>query len=185
RRAALDDVIQRLHALERQAAADRREFDRLTTERIALSILILATLSLVAALRRSFEREVLRREHERSERELQEKARETENWIALTAGLTHTIGNDILAYDAYGEEALEALAGLRDALPPEIERNLRFIVESNKARLGFIKFLDEFARARKDAADGRARPRGLSAIPLPELLRRVRRQVGEVEVADL
>ena len=37
------------------------------------------------------------------------KEREKENWIALTAGLTHTIGNDILAYDAYGEEALDVI----------------------------------------------------------------------------
>lgn len=184
-RAALDDVIARLHELDFRRVADRKELNRLITERVALAILILATLSLVAALRRGFEREVERREQERADRELAEKARETENWIALTAGLTHTIGNDILAYDAYGEEALDALEELEGEVPPEISHNVRFIVDSNKARLGFIKFLDEFARARKESADGGVRPVGLARIPLPTLLRSVRRQVGEVEVADL
>lgn len=184
-RSALDDVIARLHDLDRRRGGNRRELNRLVTERVALAILILATLSLVAALRRAFEREVERREQERADRELIEQEREKENWIALTAGLTHTIGNDILAYDAYGEEALDAIDDFDGAIPAEIGQNLRFIVNSNKARLGFIKFLDEFARARKELADGRAKPIGLTTIDLPPMVRDVRRQVGEVEVADL
>jgi len=185
-RTALGEQVSSVLDLAAYREALRREIDRLTTERIALSILILATLSLVAALRRAYEREVEQREQERAARELSVKEREKENWIALTAGLTHTIGNDILAYDAYGEEALDAIDDHDAPLPPEIEQNLRFIVDSNKARMGFIKFLDEFARARKEQDSGRAvRPVGLRPVNLPSMLKAVRRQVGEVEVADL
>ena len=184
--ALVDETIAGVLSLESYRDGLRRELDRLTTERVALAILILATLSLVAALRRAFEREVERREQERTDRELSVKEREKENWIALTAGLTHTIGNDILAYDAYGEEALDAIEETELDLPPVLEQNLRFIVDSNKARMGFIKFLDEFARARKEQDAGRrSRPVGLRPVHLPSLLRKVRAQVGEVEVADL
>ncbi len=69
-------------------------------------------------------------------------------------------------------------------LPPVIEKNLRFIHESNKARLAFIKFLDEFARARKRVGSG-ARPAGLTRIPIEALLKNVRAQVGRTEIADL
>ncbi len=164
----------------------RGALKRMLSQRLAILIMVLATLSLMAGLRFNFEAEVRRREAARAAAEVLAKERETDNWIALTAGLTHTIGNDILAYDAYGEEALEALASFRGELPPEIGRNLRFIYESNKARLGFIKFLDEFARARKRSL-GAAPPRrtGLAEIAIEPLLCATRAQVGEVEVADL
>jgi hypothetical protein len=155
-------------------------------ERIAMAILVLATLALVAGLRASFEREVKRREAARVVAEVARKEREKENWIALTAGLTHTIGNDILAYDAYGAEALELLGRMQPPPPDGVARALKFIHESNKARMGFVKFLDEFARARKDAlAERGTRPAGLTAIDLEKLLHDVRRRVGEIEVADL
>ncbi|MBI4881423.1 MAG: hypothetical protein HY812_17440 [Planctomycetes bacterium] len=185
-RNAFDGYFQELHGLALLRSDLKSTLKRMLSQRLAILIMVLATLSLMAGLRFNFEAEVRRREAERAAREVIAKERETDNWIALTAGLTHTIGNDILAYDAYGEEALEALAACSAELPPEIERNLRFIYESNKARLGFIKFLDEFARARKRSLDA-APPRrtGLAEIAIEPLLRAARRQVGEVEVADL
>ncbi len=179
-----------LAAVDRAAALEddyRARMKRTLIERLAVAALVLATLSLVGGLRWRFESEVRSREQARAEIEVAAQEREKENWIALTAGLTHTVGNDILAYDAYAEEALDALAdhGARHPdLPPVIEKNLRFIHESNKARLAFIKFLDEFARARKRVGAG-ARPAGLTAIPIEPLLRRVRAQVGRTEIADL
>ena len=159
---------------------------RMVSQRVAIAIMILATLYLLATLRRNFEVEVERREMSRAAIEVQVKEQEKDNWIALTAGLTHTIGNDILAYDAYGEEALDALEEFEGEVPDGVERNLRFIYDSNKARLGFIKFLDEFARARKDTAmRSSARPEGLKAIAVEPLLQAVRKQVGVIEVSDL
>ncbi|MFH0947227.1 MAG: hypothetical protein V2A76_18720 [Planctomycetota bacterium] len=159
---------------------------RMISQRVAIAIMILATLYLLATLRRNFEVEVERREMSRAAIEVRAKEQEKDNWIALTAGLTHTIGNDILAYDAYGEEALEALEEFEGEVPEGVERNLRFIYDSNKARLGFIKFLDEFARARKDSAlRSRVQPEGLTAIVLEPLLLAVRQQVGIIEVSDL
>ena len=174
----------------RAQAALKRTFanvrQRMISERLAIAIMVLATLYLLAGLRLNFEQEVKLREQGRAAVEVRAKEQEKDNWIALTAGLTHTIGNDILAYDAYGEEALDALDAFEGTLPEGVRRNLRFIVDSNKARLGFIKFLDEFARARKDRGDGlHTRPVGLVPIALEPLLSEVRRQVGVIEVADL
>lgn len=175
---AFVEAVYRADAIEQALPED---LQRLLTERLAMVLLVLAALSLVAALSAHYEGEVARREATKTEIEEREK----ENWIALTAGLTHTIGNDILAYDAYAQEAIDVLSGRKD-VPPEAERNVRFILESNKARLAFIKFLDEFARARKAALEGDGvKPTGLAAIPIEPLLRDVRERVGSVEIADL
>lgn len=177
------DGIRDLATLKRSFASVRQ---RMMSERLAIAILVLATLYLLSALRMNFEREVEQREQGRAAVEVRAKELEKDNWIALTAGLTHSIGNDILAYDAYGEEALDALEGYDGEVPEEVRRNLRFIHDSNKARMGFIKFLNEFAQARKDSAGGmRTRPVGLVPIDLEPFLREVRRQVGVIEVADL
>lgn len=161
-------------------------FKKMLSQRVAIFILVLATLSLLAGLRFNFEMEVKRRESARTEQEVGTKEREKENWIALTAGLTHTIGNDILAYDAYGEEALDVIEEFEGELPEEIEHNIRFIYNSNKARLSFIKFLSEFAQSRKEATGtDRIVPRGIAQVLIRPLLQAVRAQVGEIEVADL
>lgn len=180
------DGIKDLAALKRSFVTVRQ---RMVSQRLAIAIMVLATLYLLSGLRQKFEREVTLREQSRAAVEMQANEQEKDNWIALTAGLTHTIGNDILAYDAYAEEALEDLDAMEQRegqVPESVRRNLRFIYESNKARMGFIKFLDEFARARKGSSGGqRARPVGLVPIDLGPLLLEVRRQVGVLEVADL
>lgn len=177
---------QRMRDFKVQEYNDRMSLRSLLIERFTMAILVLATLSLVAGLRINFEEEVRRREAARAEADVRHQQQETENWIALTAGLTHTIGNDILAYDAYGREALDALEGSPGTSAPVVERNLRFIHESNKARLAFIRFLDEFARTRKQALQGAPfDPQDLQRVDLAELLRETRERVGQVEAADL
>jgi len=169
--------------LERGFVDSRRA---LVVERLSLALLVLATLALVAGLRAFYEDEVRRRESARAESELLRKQQETENWIAVTAGFTHTIGNDILAYDAISEEALEVAEGKNGDVPPQIVTALRFIRESNKQRVGFIRFLEEFARMRKQRLEGRPfRPESLAAIDLEKLLREERAHVGRVEVLDM
>lgn len=181
---------QQLHDFIRREYRDSRVWrwelrqDQLTflVERMGIAILVMAALSITAALRFRFEDEVRAREAARVASEQAEK----ENWIALTAGLTHTIGNEILAYDAYAEEALDAAEGAEVPIPEVIQHNLRFIYENNKARLGFIKFLDEFARTRKNVLEGRpVEPKGLQRIELGPFVQRVRAQVGDIESADL
>lgn len=168
---------------EQSNAADARR--RMWIERSSLAALLLAALVLITSLRTHYESEVRRRETARSEQELARRQEETENWIALTAGFTHTIGNDILAYDAFSEEALALLDPHRSELPQEIERNLRFIRHSNKQRLGFIKFLEEFGRMRKLRLEGKEfKPTALARIDVEDLLRHERAHVGEVEVLD-
>lgn len=175
---AFVEAVYRVDAIEQALPEDLK---RLLTERLAMVLLVLAALSLVGALSTHYEGEVARREATKTEIEEREK----ENWIALTAGLTHTIGNDILAYDAYAQEAIDVLAQRSD-VPAVAESNVRFILESNKARLAFIKFLDEFARARKAALEGDGvRPTGLAPIAIGPLLNDVRARVGRVEIADL
>lgn len=172
-----------LEELEREQGSIRRA---LVIERLTLAILVLATLALVAGLRAHYEDEVRRHEAARAAEELRRKQEETENWIAVTAGFTHTIGNDILAYDAVSEEALEIATGAGPGIPGEIVAALRFIRESNKQRVGFIRFLEEFARLRKQRLDGQPfRPESLVAIDLEKLLREERDHVGRVEVLDL
>lgn len=168
---------------DQESTADARR--RMWIERSSLAALLLAALVLITSLRTHYESEVRRRETARSEQELARRQEETENWIALTAGFTHTIGNDILAYDAFSEEALALLAPHRSDLPADIERNLRFIRHSNKQRLGFIKFLEEFGRMRKLRLEGKEfKPTALARIDLEDLLRHERAHVGEVEVLD-
>lgn len=154
---------------------------RLGAERASTIALLLLTLALVGSLRSEFERAVEKRESERARREVEERRRETENWIALTAGLTHSIGNDILAYESATAEALESLPS--DA-PDVVRDRLRFIRETNAARLSFVRFLGEFARMRKEGE--RSLPaRGLERVNLVDLLRSVRERVGRTEAADL
>lgn len=180
-RAEIEAFVEAVYRADVIQQALPEDLKRLLTERLAMVLLVLAALSLVAALSTHYESEVARREATKTELEEREK----ENWIALTAGLTHTIGNDILAYDAYAQEAIDVLAARKD-VAPEAVRNVRFILESNKARLAFIKFLDEFARARKAALDGGGvKPTGLAPVPIEPLLREVRARVGQVEIADL
>ncbi|MBK6939525.1 MAG: hypothetical protein IPH13_04850 [Planctomycetes bacterium] len=180
-RAEIEAFVEAVYRADVIEQALPEDLQRLLTERLAMVLLVLAALSLVAALSTHYENEVARREATKTELEEREK----ENWIALTAGLTHTIGNDILAYDAYAQEAIDVLATRKD-VAPEAVRNVRFILESNKARLAFIKFLDEFARARKAALDGDGvKPTGLAPVPIEPLLREVRARVGQVEIADL
>lgn len=176
-----------LRGLRDNRDAFREQIARLVMERFAVAILVMATLSLLAGLRYRYEEEVQTREAARSDLELQQRTQETENWIALTAGLTHSIGNDILAYDAYAEEALDAIDLQPDAVPAVVTHNLRFIHETNRARMSFIKFLDEFARTRKAKLEGlkEGGPRDLHQIEVETLLRVTRKQVGDVEAADL
>lgn len=172
-----------LEDLERSHRETRRA---LVIERSTLALLVLATLALVAGLRAHYEDDVRRREAARATEELRRKQEETENWIAVTAGFTHTIGNDILAYDAVSEEALDVANSADDAVPREILSALRFIRESNKQRVGFIRFLEEFARMRKLRLEGQAfHPESLVAIDLERLLREERAHVGRVEVLDM
>lgn len=180
-RAEIEAFVEAVYRADLIEQSLPQDLQRLLTERLAMVLLVLAALSLVAALSTHYEGEVARREATKTELEEREK----ENWIALTAGLTHTIGNDILAYDAYAQEAIDVLA-TRPDVPPEAARNVRFILESNKARLAFIKFLDEFARARKAALEGDGvKPTGLAPVPIEPLLREVRARVGRIEIADL
>jgi hypothetical protein len=179
---ALGDLAS-FERLEVDLEASRRS---LVIERTSLAILAFATLALVAGLRAHYEEDVRRREAARVARDLERKQQETDNWIALTAGYTHTIGNDILAYDAVTEEALDALAAADGKSPQVVAENLRFIRASNKQRVGFIRFLDEFARMRKQRLEGRAfEPAALTSIDLEKLLRDERAHVGAVEVLDL
>lgn len=112
------------------------------------------------------------------------RRREVSNWINLTAGLTHSIGNEVLAFDHYSREILEYLEADREA-PPAIRESVQFIHDTNRARLGFIHFLQEFAEMMKLSADLRRVPKELISVDLARAIRWVREKVGRFESREL
>lgn len=174
------------HALERRdrRAADHAEFLADSRwRRVALLVALLACAAVIVLLRQRMEAAVRDAEERRAQREIELAAAEKEHWIAVTAGLTHGLGNDIVAYDAWLAEAGRALA----ATPPLLMRaqeRIGAVAASNRGRLAFLQFLDALARQRQIAA-GDAPPLPFEPIALPELLVQARRKVAEVESADL
>ncbi len=113
------------------------------------------------------------------------REREVDNWINLTAGLTHSIGNEVLAFHHYSQEILDYLETAKD-VPEQIEQSMEFIHDTNRARLGFINFLQEFAEMMKSSgADVRQVPRGLRTLDLHRLIHLVREKVGRFESREL
>ncbi len=113
------------------------------------------------------------------------RQREVLNWINLTAGLTHSIGNEVLAFHHYSQEILDYLDKAEN-VPEQIEESMEFIYDTNRARLGFINFLQEFAEMMKiSAADVRQVPAGLTQIDLHKLIHTVREKVGRFESREL
>ena len=174
----LADLWPQLHGLELSVA-------ELDSERLLLdewrarerlrslfgTLLLAAFAGFVMLLRDRLRHQVERVQQDRSAAEIALREREKEHWIAVTAGLTHGLGNDILAYDAFLDRALEALRG-RDGVDPTTLERLEFVRESNRGRLGFLQFLESFARARKSAVE--------DELPLrPPSRRRPRSNFGE------
>jgi hypothetical protein len=106
---------------------------------------------------------------------------DAQNWINLTAGLTHNIGNEIRGYDVFLEEILAWLDREIPEAPPGILEKLQFIYRTNQARLGFIQFLREFAILRQVYDEERPVPSGLRPLPLEPTLRRAHARVQAIE----
>ncbi|MBI4616779.1 MAG: hypothetical protein HY720_24415 [Planctomycetes bacterium] len=123
----------------------------------------------------------------RSERDLSraEEEREVLNWVNLTAGLTHSIGNEIHAIDHYAGVVLDYLRKEHTDVPSDICEKVEFIHDTNKARFGFVNFLQEFAENMKSSRGARPVPRNLKTIQLEDLIRDVREKVGKFESREL
>ena len=113
-----------------------------------------------------------------------EDEKEVMNWSNLTAGLTHSIGNEIHAIDTYGGEILAFLEA-HPELEPTIRERVQFIYDTNKARFGFMSFLQEFAEYMKSHKGRRPIPRNLKTIQLDDLIKEVREKVGRFESREL
>lgn len=163
---------------ERQASLQRSSQTRRATIGAALLLFSLLTLSLRDRLRTA----ILASEHEQHHRALAAEEQEKNNWIALTAGLTHGLGNDILAYDAYLSAVLTDLT--RGEVGEESVSQLQIMRDSNRGRLGFLQFLEAFARQRKENPGGGAAPPP-SDIAVVPLFERVRQHLAAVETANL
>lgn len=179
----MDGIEQDLLRRDRMEAR-RGDFLRdATLRRLAMAGALLLFALVAVALRDRLASAVRESEERRARRDLEASQQEKERWIAVTAGLTHGLGNDILAYDVWlreVERSLEEVAGV----PAPARQRLRFLVDSNRGRLGFLRFLDAFAR-RRQADAGDAPPPPTEPIELVPLLERVRRNLAQVEIADL
>jgi hypothetical protein len=179
------DEFERAIAERDRIEARQRTFlagSRLRRAILSGALLFFAALAVV--LRDRLSAAVREAEERRTHREIELAEREKEHWIALTAGLTHGLGNDILAYDVYFAELSRLLEAPGAVAPPRARELLRFLADSNRGRLGFLQFLDAFARHRQAAA-GDAPPIPFEPLELPALLERVRRSLAQVEIADL
>ncbi len=185
-----DELQKRAEELERslllltQRAAAHATFLRDSLwRRAALLAALLACAGVIVLLRERMEGAVRDAEERRAQREIQLAAQEKEHWIAVTAGLTHGLGNDIVAYDAWLCEASRLLAPPA-AAPPRARDLIAAVAASNRGRLAFLQFLDALAHQRQSAA-GDAPPLPFTPIALAPLLNETRRKVAEVESADL
>lgn len=110
--------------------------------------------------------------------------REVMNWINLTAGLTHSIGNEIHAIDSYSSDLLDYLED-HPEVPADLREKVQFIHDTNQARFGFMSFLQEFAENMKSVKGRRPIPRNLKTIHLDDLIKEVREKVGRFESREL
>ena len=179
----VDDVEQSLARRDRMTERQGEFLRDATLRRLALAASLLLFAWFAIALRDRLAAAVRESEERRSRRDVEASQQETEHWIAVTAGLTHGLGNDILAYDVWLREIERELGGVAD-VPARVRERLRVLVDSNRGRLGFLQFLDAFARQRQHAA-GDAPPPATEPVELPALLERVRRNLAQVEIADL
>jgi hypothetical protein len=179
----MDNVEQALARHDRITQRQGEFLHDATLRRIALAGSLLLFAVVAIALRDRLAAAVRESEERRARRDVEASQQETEHWIAVTAGLTHGLGNDILAYDVWLREIERELAGVA-VIPPRVRDRLRFLVESNRGRLGFLQFLDAFARQRQAAA-GNAPPPPSEPVALVPLLERVRHNLAQVEIADL
>jgi hypothetical protein len=181
--ARMDEIEQSLARRDRMEARRGAFLRDATLRRIAMAGALLLFAIVAIALRDRLAAAVREAEERRARRDLEASQQEKEHWIAVTAGLTHGLGNDILAYDVWLRE-IEGALGDVAAVPERVTRRLRFLVDSNRGRLGFLQFLDAFARQRQSAA-GDAPPPPSEPLELVPLLERVRRNLAQVEIADL
>jgi len=179
----MDDVEQSLARRDRMTERQGEFLRDATLRRLALAASLLLFAWFAIALRDRLAAAVRESEERRARRDVEASQQETEHWIAVTAGLTHGLGNDILAYDVWLREIERELGGVAD-VPARVRERLRVLVDSNRGRLGFLQFLDAFARQRQHAA-GDAPPPATEPVELPALLERVRRNLAQVEIADL
>jgi hypothetical protein len=181
--ARMDEIEQAQLGRDRMEARHGDFLRDATLRRLAMAGALLLFALVAVALRDRLATAVRESEERRARRELEASQQEKERWIAVTAGLTHGLGNDILAYDVWLREIERALAGVA-AVPPPVLQRLRILVDSNRGRLGFLRFLDDFAR-RRQADAGDAPPPPSEPIDLAALLERVRGNLAQVEIADL
>ena len=179
----VDDVEQSLARRDRMMERQGEFLRDATLRRLALAASLLLFAWFAIALRDRLAAAVRESEERRARRDVEASQQETEHWIAVTAGLTHGLGNDILAYDVWLREIERELGGVAE-VPARVRERLRVLVDSNRGRLGFLQFLDAFARQRQHAA-GDAPPPATEPVELPALLERVRRNLAQVEIADL
>jgi len=180
----VDDLENALVERDRLRGRQQAYLSSSTRRRAAIFGALLLFAALAVVLRDRLSAAVRESEERRARREVELAERDKENWIALTAGLTHGLGNDILAYDVYLAELQRLLAAPSVGAPPRALELLRFLADSNRGRLGFLQFLDAFARHRQSAA-GDAPPIAFEPLDLPSLLSRVRQNLARVETADL
>ncbi len=171
----VDRTRQRLEGLQ-QSGAQRRAV-------IAVATCLFALLAF--SLRQHLSETVSRVQKEQSRREIELREEEKNHWVAVTAGLTHGLGNDILAYDIYLGEILDKLGKNPSEPNRGVLDRLQFLKHSNKGRLGFLKFLEAFAQQHKAIAEGRPLELPVTDLHLPPLLHQVREHLAEVETADL
>ena len=178
------EVVERERNALREIRRRQSDLRRSSMQRravIGTALLLFTWLAL--RLRDRLTAAVTRAEERRGRREIELREEERNNWIALTAGLTHGIGNDILAYDIYLGELEQALAAGR---PGAREKELvGFLQDSNRGRMAFLQFLEAFARQHKAGPEQAAVAAPTTALDLKEILPRLRRQIAAVETADL
>jgi len=180
----VDDFEQALAGRDRMRARQRAFQLGSTTRRAANSGALLLFALVAILLRDRLSAAVRDAEERRARREIELAEREKEHWIALTAGLTHGLGNDILAWDVHLAEVTRLLEAPAVAAPRRALELLRWLADGNRGRLGFLQFLDAFARHRQAAA-GDAPAIRFEPLDLPALIGRVRRNLAQAEIAGL
>ncbi len=184
RREILGDLSLLDHVLQdkqRRAARLGSFLRESAVRRAILGAAMLLFALVVRALRNRLKDKERAAQRAKDEQQIELSEQEKDHWIALTAGLTHGFGNDILAYDVYLKEILEELGGKASDRAVTL---LKFVRDSNKGRLQFLQFLDAFAWHRKAQA-GQPSPLKLGEVDLVEVLREARERVAVVETADL
>ena len=171
-----------------QALAQRRDLElRTASMRVlvqhAFTVMILALGFMVQFLIRRFVSRRIETERSRTFSEmLSERHRmDAQNWINLTAGLTHSIGNEVRGYDVFLEEIIEWLEETHPDAPSSVREKLQFIYRTNQARLGFVQFLREFSILKRVHDDQRPVPSGLRRIDLERTLRQAHARVQAIE----